>query len=298
MKVEITEAQINQLLEDVKLEFVALQKSDADALEALKKEFPPKKEEAPADAPAESEAPASETPAEAAPAADEGAPPADDSSPAPDADPAQGGVSPEELHSMYEKLSDEDLAQHYVAASKAMFGRMSGGPESPDMPGAEGGAPDGAPAPDAASEAPAEAAPAADEGAPPADDKPEPPPFGKSEDLMVSDEVIEAFEHLESENKTLKDESEALKKKLDELAETMTKLIAKPVRAGFASGSVIESAPQPIAPLSKSEIVAKLNVKAQDPTLTVVEREQVLKYSMNPVLSDELSKFLETKQGA
>ncbi len=179
---------------------------------------------------------------------------------------------------------------HYIAASKAMFARMDGEPEAAEMP-AEGGAP----APDAGGEAPP--APDAAPEAPAAE--PKAPPFGKSEELMVSDEVIEAFESLESENKTLKEESESLKKKLDELAVTMTKLIAKPVRSGFASGSVIEPVAQPVQPLSKSEIIAKLNTKAQDQSLSKEDREQLLKYSMNPVLSDELQKFLETKaQGA
>jgi len=273
MKVEITEEQINQLLEDVKSEFVALQKSDADA---LIKDFPPKKEEGDSEAPA---APAEEAPAEAAPEAEAEGAPADEAAPAPEGDPAaEGGVSPDELYDMYGKLDDETLAMHFMAASKAMHSRMEGGEEEAEMPPEEGAPPEA----EAAPEAPAE--------------EPAAPPFGKSEDY-VSDEVIEAFEHLEAENKSLKDESLALKKKLDELADTMTKFIAKPVRAGFASGSVISEQPVVETPMTKSEIIAKLNTKAQT-VLTPVEREQLLKHSLKPVLSDELIKFLETKQGA
>ena len=268
MKIDITEEQITQLLEDVKQEFVALQKSESEDAEKLAKAD---------DGPPEDDKPAEAAPE--APAAQEAAPagPVDDAPPeAPAVDlVVEAGVSPEDLSSMYSKLSDEDLSMHYMACSKALFSRMNGegdAEEAPPAPGAD--MPQ-----EAAPEAPA--APAADEGDPMMD---------KSHD--ISDEIAEAFAHLESENKTLRDESDALKKKLDELAETMTKLVARPVRSGFTSGSVIEAAPKSPEPLTKSEVIAKLNEKAKG-QLSVPDREKLIKFSLNPVLTEELSKFLE-----
>lgn len=266
MKIDITEEQINQLLEDVKQEFIVLQKSEAEEAEKLAKaEDKPKEEkEAPAE-PAADAPSAPEAPAEAAPEAPAEAPPAQE-------DPvAQAGVGPDELCDMYSNLSDEDLSMHYMAASKALFSRMSGDQEveeeAPEMPPQE----------------------AQDAGAPPPADA---PPMAKSEP-EISDEVIEAFEKLEQENKVIKEESEALKKKLDELADTMSKMIAKPVKSGFVSGSVIESVPEAPKPMTQKEVIEKLNKKAQDPSLTNDKREQLIKFSLNPVLTEELVKFLD-----
>jgi hypothetical protein len=73
-------------------------------------------------------------------------------------------------------------------------------------------------------------------------------------------------------------------------------LVSRPATSGFKSGSVIENAPKASQKLSKSEILSKLSKKAQDKDLTQDEREKIVSYSLNPVFTEELSKFLEEKQ--
>lgn len=263
MKIDITEDQIQKLLEEVKIEFAEMKKSEEEASKketsekseasesSMKKDFPPE------------EKPEAEAPAEAAP---EGEPEAE----APAEDPAaEGGeVSPDQLFDMYSKLSDEDLSMHYMAASKALFAKM-------DAP-AEEVAPEGA-APEAPAPAPA-AAPAAPEA---------PPAVAKSN--KVAEEMLEAFKTVESENKELK-------KKLDELTDTLGKMVSKPARSGFTSGNVIETAPEAPKALTKSQVMSALAKKAQDAALSKEDQEKIVRYSLNPVFTEELSKFLEEKQ--
>jgi len=273
MKIDITEDQINKLLEDVKQEFAELQKSEeaqlAKADEESKKEEKSEKDDSSEkkegseqsmakDFPPEEKK--EEAPAEVAPEA-----------PASEADPAaEGGeVSPDQLFDMYGKLSDEDLSMHYMACSKALFGRMDA-PAEEEMPPAAPEAP--APSP--------EPAPA--------------PEVAKSN--KVADEMLEAFKTMEGENKVLKDESDALKKKVDELTETLGKLVAKPAKSGFTSGTVIENAPQAPKTLTKSQVLSALAKKAAEPNLSHEDQGKIVKFSLNPVFTEELSKFLEEKQ--
>ncbi len=76
----------------------------------------------------------------------------------------------------------------------------------------------------------------------------------------------------------------------------MTKLVSKPARSGFTSGSVIETPPEAPKTLNKSQIMTALSKKAQDVSLSKEDQEKVVKFSLNPVFTEELSKFLEEKQ--
>jgi len=221
------------------------------------------------------DAPPAEAASEDAPPSEEA--PAEEAAPEGDADPAAegGDVSPDQLFDMYSKLSDEDLSMHYMACSKALFAKM-------DAPAEEVEA-----APPAAPEA---AAPAPEAPAAPAEEA----PAAKSD--KVSEQVMQSLKKTEQENQELKEEADKLKKKVDELNEVLTKLVSKPARSGLVSGNVIETPPEAPKTLTKSQIMAALAKKAQQPDLSKEDQEKLVRYSLKPVFTEELSKFLEEKQ--
>jgi hypothetical protein len=226
---------------------------------------PPQEEE---EAPADDSAPPSDAPADSAPAED--APPAQD---APVEDPGMvsddDSMGPDQLLELYSGLTPEHLAMHWMAASQALFQSMSGEQES-------------AVAQDMGSEmAPPDAAPAGE------------PPMAKSEDIKNSDE----FKSLQKNFEDLKSQNALLEKNLEEMADKLVKKLGMPVLNSVTPDNTISKSEVPAQEkvLSKSEIVDLLKNKAKDAKLSEADKQKVVRYTMNPVLTPELKEFLGVK---
>ena len=275
---DITVEQLDSFLQEIKNEYAALSKSEKSASDKEASKSPEGSASGSPEASASGSKPEGslqkddlaakpEPEVEAAP--EEVAPEAEV---APEeADPAaEGGeMGPDELYEMYCKLDEEQLAMHFMACNKAMYTKMGAPEEEQALPGE---------AP------PMEAAPAA---APAPEAEAPPPQFGKAEK-----------DELEKLNKSLQDKTSDLEKKVEELTETLTKVVNHPSRKAFTGSNFASTVKEDKSnqPLSKSEVLGKLVDKAKNPKLSDADRAKVesyaYKFSVKPVLSEELSKFL------
>lgn len=247
--------------------------------------------------PAASAAPdASASPAPA-PAGD----PAAGSAPAAPQDPAQagGGDPMAALSQAYAQLSPEELQMHFQALKQVLTAQMAaapaGGAPGADPMAAAAGAP---PAP--AAPAPAPAAPAAPAPAPGpamgagAGAAPLAGEASKPVDPMASMALKSEFE---KELNLVKSERDNLKKSVEQLTETMTKVLAQPIRKSV-TGKDIEgllSSEQPVKSfdgLSKAEVTKKLLAAAKNPDLKKSDRDLINKYYKSEVKVDALAHLL------
>lgn len=294
MSLDITAEQLDSLIQEIKSEYAVLAKSEEMAKAEMPAAFEEKKEGSKSEKKEESSKEGSKPEASKTEGsksemkkddavATEPAPEAPDEAPAPDAAPEDAGdVGADQLFDMYSKLDEEQLAMHYMACSKALYSKMDQPDEEamPEAPVAEEPA-----APEAV------APPAAPEAAP-APEASKPSPFGKAE--------VEELEKLRKENADLKGKTSDLEKKVDEVADTLQKVVSHPSRKAF-SGSNFSSNTKPVVVteekvLSKSEIMSALNEKARDPKLSEADRSKIYSYSIKPVFNEELKKFLSTSE--
>jgi len=179
------------------------------------------------------------------------------------------GMSPEQLNELYSALSPEHLAMHWMAASQALFQSMAG--EQPQEVPAEQLAP------------------------PPAAVAPSPqgmPPMAKSE-VKDSDE----FKSLQKNFDTLKEQNDLLEKNLEILTDKLSAKLGMPVQNAVTSDTVIsKSETEDVSKLlSKSEVYDLLKEKAKDQKLSDSDKKKIYKYSVNPVVTQELKDFLGVK---
>lgn len=230
---------------------------------------PPKEESAPSDDSGSDSAPPSDDsapPSEEAPAPSEDAPPAQDAQPDMVSDDASMG--PDELLQLYSGLTPEHLAMHWMAASQALFQSMSGEQEM-------------AAAQDMGSEM-----------APPSSEPAGVPPMAKSEDVKESEE----FKALQKNFEELKAQNSLLEKNLEEMTDKLVKKLGMPVLSSVNSDNTIVKSEEAVKEvvLSKSEILDLLKTKAKD-KLSNADKEKIVRYTMNPVMTPELKEFLGVK---
>lgn len=236
-----------------------MEKAEGDDSAPPKEEKP--KSETPDSKPSDSEAPADDS----APPQEEAAPEVPAEQPAPDA-PAEGemvsddSMGSDQLLELYSGLSPEHLAQHWMAASQALFQSMSAEQAAPAVE---------APPMD---QPPAPAAPA--EGM---------PPMMKSED----DSLQKSFDALKAEN-------ESLAKTLEEVTDRLHKKLSLPVQNGVTSDTAISKSEtvKEEKPLTKSEVVQLLSKKATEAKLSESDKQKIVKFTMNPEVTQELKTFL------
>ena len=168
------------------------------------------------------------------------------------------------------ELPPEQLRNHFVAITAAIK-HLTGGADEAGM--GAGGPP-----------APAPAAPGPEASAPP-------PPMGKGE--MKSNPAnggeMLAVKKYEEEIAALKGEIAGLKKSdeektalFDRLAKGVERIATKPERKAVTNVAAVGKPGSEPAPahqsLSKSEVMAKLTVKARDPKLTKDQKKAILAY--------------------
>lgn len=226
---------------------------------------PPKdKEEAPVDSePSDSEVPVdSAPPQEAAPEevpADQ--PPQEQ---APDGMVSDDSMGPDQLLELYSGLSPEHLAQHWMAASQALFQSMSAEQVEPMVE------------------------------QPPMDQPPAPAPEGMPP--MAKTEDTEEFKALKKNFDDLKNQNDSLEKKLEEVTDKLSKKLGMPVQNGVTSDNVInKSETVDVKVISKSEVVDLLKSKAKEPKLSESDKQKIVKYTMKPEVTQELKDFLGLK---
>ena len=187
---------------------------------------------------------------------------------APDAamDPAaDGAIQPAptvaELQAEYDKLSDEELAMHVMAAKAAASARN-------------------------AAAAPVAPAPMA----PPAPANPMPPEMALKTEIKKSesDLKIEALEQALAEAK-------ANVEKQTKAIEDLVEYVSKPVRKSLKYITEIEApvVEKPVSELSKSEITEKLNRVSRDPSLKKSDRELINGFYSGEVKVDALAHLLK-----
>lgn len=273
MKNSYTDAEIDSMVTDVTAQLGALLKSEGASLlqksdgepsdgESLQMAAPDASAP-PADASASAgpSPEASVAPDASAPAAPEGASPEGDAQPA----------SLDELVQAYSSLSPEELQMHAQALAQVMQGQSQGQ--------------SAAPAPDASAQPPA--APLAGEGSQPV--QPEAQAAMKSE--------IAAF------GAQLGD----LKKSVEQLAGIVTavvkakpevkqevKTIVVPVAGKAVTGdNALIKTEEAVKPLTKAEVVDKLNKHARDPNLAKSDRDLIRKYYNGVAQLGQLSHLLK-----
>ncbi len=278
---DLTKTELEQILNEVTKEFQELVKSEKLSKADMEKSAMPMEKEESSKEETKPEAPKAEDSMPEATSdkdvtkAEGDMPPAVDpvpevpteAAPAEDAMVADQDASPDQLLSLYSGLSPEHLAQHWMAASQALFQSMSA-EQAPE-----------APAPVDAQPAPAVPPDAPDASV---------PSMMKSEDTAEYKKLQKNFSDLKSQNDALEKSLETLSDKLNSVLKTPVKLGVTPEDA-FVKSEVVEQ------PLSKSEILSALKEKSKDPKLTKDERAKVLEYSFNPVHTAELKQFLGIK---
>jgi hypothetical protein len=243
-------------------------------VEKAEGDAPPKEESAPA--PSDDSGSDSAPPSEEAPAESEAPPAPAEEAPVdapPDAQPDMVGddasMGPDDLLQLYSGLTPEHLAMHWMAASQALFQSMSGEQE---------------------------AAAAQDMGAQMAPPESEPagvPPMVKSEEVKASEE----FKALQKNFDELKSQNSLLEKNLEEMTDKLVKKLGMPVLSSVTSDNTISKSEDAKVEtvLSKSEVVELLKNKAKDSKLSDADKQKVVRYTMNPVVTPELKEFLGVK---
>lgn len=313
-----TNEELNALVAEFSAEFDTLVKAEVAKTEALRKadgEDEPKKDGPPA---SESASGASD---------DSAAPPAASASPAPDAsaaspdpaasaapvpDPASAGADPAAqasggdpmaaLSQAYAQLSPEELQMHFEALKQVLMSQQAA---AGAVPAAGAGAPMAPPA------APAADPMAAAAGAPPMGAPPAPAGMGGgapmagegSKPLDPAATMALKSEH-EKEMSLVKSERDAsatkvaeLEKSLSQLTETMTKVLAQPIRKSVTGKDIDglleheKQAPK-FESMSKAEVTKKLLTVARDPALKKADRDLINKYYNGTTKVDAIAHLL------
>jgi hypothetical protein len=304
---ELTDEDLDRVLEEVEQELVPVLKSANEKLSKADEESspddksgPPEKEESsPAEeSSSEGSAPSGDAPPPPGPeasASPEGsAPPAgpEASSPAPGAEGSAGPgglpTDPAQLQQMIASLPPEAQKAIYLAAKQAIFAQQS----APPAPGAEGsappmsppGAPPAGPGPEMSSPPPA---------SPPAG--PPVPPMGKGEvpagkqapqnskpGVMApdanGDKVLKS--EIEGLKKLIKSQAEMIKGQHDQfvlLEKAVTHMAATPIRKAITGVSHIAKSESGERSLSKAEVVSRVNA-LDVKSLSKKDKDAVLKF--------------------
>lgn len=287
----ITKEGLDAIISDVKAELSTVLKSEGTKLETLAKAHPGEEtsSEPPADTSAVKTAPESSGPEAAAPAAEgPSAAPETEAPPAAEAaveaapvDPAAevGPIDPEQLKAEYCQMPLEDLQAHYLACKEALVQAMAA--QAPPA------APAAAPAM-AAPAAPAAAAPAP--VAPPAA-APAPavaPPAAPPEPAFKSEQALK----IETLEKSLKDQDEAINK----LVGAMTKVMSAPLRKSVTSLTEVIDQGTPkveLKNMTKSQLDKALMEKISSGKLTKSETDLICDFDIGRAKIDALAPLFQ-----
>lgn len=303
-----TNEELNALVAEFSAEFDALvkaevaktgtvlAKADDESPSDDKKDKAPPSDSSGSDSSAGGPPPAAES-APAAPAPDASASSAPAS--APSADPAAASASPAApaggdpmaaLSQAYAQLSPEELQMHFEAMKQVLMtqqasaGAAPAAPMADPMAGAAGAAPAApvAPAPDASAAPAGGVAPLAGEGSKPLD---------------PAATMALKSEH-EKQMNLVKSERDALESKVEQLTETLGKVLNQPIRKSVTGKDLIGmlDSEKPAAPsfddMSKAEITKKLLTVARNPELKKADRELINKYYKGTANVDALAHLL------
>lgn len=164
--------------------------------------------------------------------------------------------SVEELLSEYMKLDEDDLMAHLIACNQAVSAKMKEEEEETEE---------------------------MVEGI-----------MSKAKKMPMSKKVFvkKQMKKSEAASKEVKKEVAELKNQLNVLVKNVESLASKPKSLAFNGNNFLTKSEPAVKQLTKSEIVNKLSEKARQANLTLEDSQKIVKFSLNPVVTEELKKFL------